>query len=483
MVPLPADRKPLGCKWVYKIKRRDDGTIDRFKARLVAKGFNQQEGVDFLDTFSPVAKLVTVKLLLALAAKNNWPLLQLDVNNAFLNGDLEEEVYMQIPQGYSVNNTSHTPLVCKLQKSLYGLRQASRQWYSKFSSFLLTLGFTQSKSDYSLFFKGSGSTYVALLVYVDDIVITGASPTEIQFLKNALSTEFKLKDLGNVRHFLGLEIARSKSGIFISQRQYVLKLLEDMGLLAAKPCVQPMDPKSQYHDFEGEFLCDDTQYRRLIGRLLYLTITRPDITYAVNRLSQFLTKPRTHHMQAAVHLLRYLKSNPGQGLFLSATPSVQLRAFSDADWAGCKATRRSITGYCVFIGDSLISWRSKKQPTVSRSSTEAEYRAIAALTCELIWLRHLLTDFGVVQTEPNIIFCDNESAIKLASNPIFHERTKHVEIDCHFIRDKIIDQTIKLLPIRTQFQIADMFTKPLPRAQLLPLMSKMSLKNVFQRSS
>ena len=208
--------------------------MDRFKARLVAKGFNQQEGVDFLDTYSPVAKMVTVKLLLALAAKNNWPLIQLDVNNAFLNGDLEEEVYMQIPQGYSVPSSTTETLVCKLQKSLYGLRQASRQWYSKFSTFLFTMGFTQSKSDYSLFFKGSGSTYVALLVYVDDIVITGASSEQIQLLKKALSDQFKLKDLGNLRHFLGLEIARSKSGIFISQRQYTLKLLEDMGLLGAK---------------------------------------------------------------------------------------------------------------------------------------------------------------------------------------------------------------------------------------------------------
>lgn len=212
--------------------------MDRFKARLVTKGFNQQEGVDFLDTYSPVAKLVTVKLLLALVAQNNWPLLQLDVNNAFLNGDLEEEVYIRLPQGYSGNFPSSfgsSPMVCKLQKSLYVLRQASMQWYSKFSSFLITLGFTQSKSDYSLFFKDSGSSYAALLVYVDDIVIIGASTDTIQLVKKDLSARFKVKDLGNLRHFLGLEIARNKSGIFISQRQYVLKLLEDMGLLATKP--------------------------------------------------------------------------------------------------------------------------------------------------------------------------------------------------------------------------------------------------------
>ena len=406
-------------------------------------------------------------MLLAIAAQQSWPLIQLDVNNAFLNGDLEEDVYMEIPKGYSVQNTdSKIPLVCKLNKSLYGLRQASRQWYSKFSSFLISQGFIQSKADYSLIYKGNGSTYVALLVYVDDIVITGASLEGINSLKQSLSEEFKLKDLGNLKMFLGLEVARSKSGISVCQRKYALELLEDTGFLASKPAHHPMDPHLKSLNFEGAPVSDPSQYRRLIGQLLYLTITRPDISYAVNRLSQFVSTPKQPHLQAVHHLLRYIKHNPSQGLFFSTTRSLQLKAFSDSDWAGCIDTRRSVTGFCVFLGDSLISWKSKKQTVVSRSSTEAEYRALAAVTGEIIWLRQLMHDFGFPPSTPALIYCDNESAIKLAKNPVFHERTKHIEIDCHFTRDKIIDKTVKLMPIRTQFQLADMLTKPLPRFKL-----------------
>ncbi|XP_023735653.2 uncharacterized mitochondrial protein AtMg00810-like [Lactuca sativa] len=412
--------------------------------------------------------MVTVKSLLTLATQNSWPLIQLDVNNAFLNGDLDEEVYMQLPQGYtpSAIHSANNTLVCKLHKSSYGLRQASRQWYSKFSSFLISQGFIQSKADYSLFYKGVGKNYVALLVYVDDIVLTGASISEINAIKESLSNTFKLKDLGKLQHFLGLEIARSAQGIFLSQRQYALKLLEDTDKLAAKPVQYPMEPACKTSNFEGLPLQDPASYRRLIGRLMYLTITRPDITYV-----------------AATHLLKYLKLNPGQGLFLSSNSSLKIRAFSVSDWAGCSDTRRSMTGFCVFIGDSMVSWKTKKQTIVSRSSTEAEYRALAVTTTEIVWLHHLLTNFRVYQHDPTAIFCDNESAIQLALNPTFDERTKHIEIDCHFIRDKILDKTVKLLPIRTTHQLADIFTKPLPRHKMIPIMSKMALHNIFQSSS
>ena len=406
VVTLPKDRKPLGCKWVFKLKRKADGSIERYKARLVAKGFNQQEGVDFLDTYSPVAKMVTVKMLLTIAAQRNWPLFQLDVNNAFLNGDLEEEVYIQLPQGYTPPQTSNTdsPLVCKLDKSLYGLRQASRQWYAKFSSFLLSEGFVQSKADFSLFTKGKDKDFVALLVYVDDIVLTGASLTAINEIKQSLSAKFRLKDLGDLKLFLGLEIARSSSGIVLSQRKYTLDLLQDAGMLASKPISYPMDPRHKFSNFDGELLKDPAQYRRLVGRLLYLTITRPDIAYAVHRLSQGMSSPRQSHYDAAQHLLRFLKQNLGQGLFLSSNPSLQLKAFSDSDWAGCMDTRRSVTGFCVFLGDSLISWKSKKQSTVSRSSTEPEYRALGSVTAEIIWLRHLQRDFGIYSSSPTLVF-------------------------------------------------------------------------------
>ena len=482
VVPLPPDKKSIGCRWLFKNKFNADGTIARHKARLVAKGYNQQEGIDFIDTFSPVAKLVTVKMLLALAAARKWHLAQLDVNNAFLNGDLFEEVYMDLPLGYTPQgdfSPKNGKLACRLHKSIYSLKQASRQWNIKFTQALVQFGFIQSKSDYSLFTKGVGSQFVALVLYVDDIIVAGPDGTTIAEVKQFLHSQFKLKDLGSLKFFLGLEIARSSSGIVVSQRQYALQLLEDFGFIDSKPVHTPMNPKVILTATDGDLLEDATLYRRLVGRLLYLTISRPDITFAVHALSQFIAAPRFPHLQAAHHLLRFIKAQPGLGLFFSASSSLQLRAFSDADWATCPDSRRSITGFCVFLGDSLISWKSKKQTTVSRSSAEAEYRALAAAASEVVWLQQLLSDFSFPSSSPALLFCDNQAAIHIASNPMFHERTKHIEIDCHFVRDRIQSGSLKLLPIRSRHQLADMFTKPLPASLLVPLISKMALKNIF----
>ena len=481
ILPLPPGKNTVGCRWVYKIKYGSNGKIERHKARLVAKGFTQQEGVDYFDIYSPVAKLVTVKMLLAIAAAKSWDLVQLDVNNAFLNGTLHEEVYMDIPPGVNIQGEqpSTNKMVCKLNKSIYGLKQASRQWFEKFSKFMLQMGFIQSKSDYSLFHKGHNENYVALLVYVDDIIITGASKSEIAKIKLQLSNAFKLKDLGNLGYFLGLEVAKSKNGIFLSQRNYALQLIEDAGLMGSKPANTPMDARQVLNDFTGELLEDPTQYRRLVGRLLYLNITRPDLAFAVQQLSQFMSSPRTPHMIAAKHLLRYLKQSPGQGVFFSNKSNLQLKAFCDSDWGRCLDTRRSVAGFCIFLGDSLVSWRSKKQATVSRSSAEAEYRAMASTSCEITSLLQILKDFDIKHNAPALMFCDNDAAVKIATNPSFHERTKHIDIDCHFVREKVLDHSVRLMPIRTNFQLADMFTKPLPSTKLEPFMSKMHLKNIY----
>lgn len=354
---------------------------------------------------------MTVKIILALAASQNWHLIQLDVNNAFLHGDLFEEVYMDLPlglhcQGESSNGSGK--LVCRLNKSLYGLKQASRQWYSKFSAYVLQIGFHQSKSDHSLFIKGSGSSFMALLVYVNDIILTGPSIQEMDSIKQHLHRQFHLKDLGQLKYFLGLEIARSASGIVMSQRHYTLQLLEDTGFLSSKPANVPMHPKANLNMVDGEELSDISHYRKLIGRLLYLTISRPDIAYAVHKLSQFVARPRSPHLMAIHHLLRYLKGHPSQGLFFSSTSSLQLKAFSDVDWGSCPDSRKSTTGYCVFLGDSMVSWKAKKQPTIARSSAEAEYRAMAATTSELIWINQLLFELATPAHTPALLFCDNQ---------------------------------------------------------------------------
>jgi hypothetical protein len=352
LTPLPPRKQPIGCRWVYKIKRRSDGTIERYKARLVAKGYTQLEGIDYHDTFSPTAKMLTVRCLLALAAAQDWSLHQLDVNNAFLHGDLHEEIYMCPPPSLQRQGEN---LVCCLNKSLYGLKQASRQWFAKFSTVIQDAGYVQSKADYSLFTCRNGKSFTALLIYVDDILITGNDLKAISTLKQFLHSRFRIKDLGALKYFLGIEVSRTKRGISISQRKYTLEILKDGGILGAKLVNFPMEQNTKLSDV-GELLRDPSQYRRLVGRLIYLTITQPDIMYSVHVLSRFMHAPRRPHMEAVLCVLRYLKNAPGQGLFFPSQNDLSLRAFCDSDWAGCPMTRRSTTGYCVFLGSSLISW-------------------------------------------------------------------------------------------------------------------------------
>ncbi|CAE5963143.1 unnamed protein product [Arabidopsis arenosa] len=449
VVSLPEGKQPIGCRWVYRIKHNADGTVDRYRARLVAKGYTQQEGVDYIDTFSPVAKLVTI--------------------------------YMDLPPGYTPPKGETLPpnAVWKLHKSLYGLKQASRQWYKKFSEVLLRDGFLQSESEHTLFVKYNDGIFIALLVYVDDIVIASNNDDAVSQLKATLAAAFKLKDLGQVKYFLGLEIARNKDGISLCQRKYTLDLLESVGFLGCKPVATPMDYTVHLHAESGDILPDATVYRALIGKLLYLTITRADITYAVHKLSQFLAQPRTHHLEAAHRVIRYLKGDPGRGLFYSAHSEIRLQAFSDADWGTCQDTRRSTTGFCVFLGDSLISWKAKKQQTASRSSAESEYRALADTTCELLWLSKLLKDLHVHISGPATIYCDSTAAIHIASNSVFHERTKHIEIDCHIVRDKLRAGFLNLMHVTTDNQLADLFTKALPPKTFKLLMSRYAFSSLF----
>lgn len=418
VVQLPANKKPIACKWVFKVKLKSNGSEERKKARLVAKGFTQRAGLDYEETFALVAKLVTVKTLLAVAAQLKWHLHQLDISNTFLHGDLEEEVYMLLPPRYEQQGESGKQLVCELNKSIYGLKQASRQWNAKLTSYILSQGFVQSKADYSLFCKQTGCSFTVLLVYVDDIIIGGNDLMYIDQFKNEINDQFKLRDLRILKYFLGLEVARTEKGISICQRKYALEILSDAGYLGVKPATNPLPHNLKVSKDEGVDVQDASEYRRLVGRLLYLTITRPDLSFAVQMLSQFLESPKQSHMEAIHHVLRYLKGTPGQGLFFESKLDLQLKGYCDADWAACSTTRRSVTGYYVFLGNSLISWKSKKQHTVSRSSVEAEYRSMATAVCELSWLKNLLNDLSIKQSKPALLFCDNLSLYAL----FFHEK-------------------------------------------------------------
>jgi len=387
LVPPSTTRNIIGCKWVFRIKRKADGTVDRYKARLVAKGFHQQPGVDYGETYSPVVKPTTVRTVLSLAISAGWAIRQIDINNAFLHGTLSEEVFMSQPPGFSHPQFPHH--ICKLHKALYGLKQAPRAWFSRLSSKLLALGFRGAKTDSSLFIFKSPEFTMFILIYVDDIIITCSKDSAIDNLLSLLQSDFSIKDLGLLNFFLGIEVVDTPDGSLLSQKRYILDILRRTNMVAAKPVSSPMSTATNLSAFEGAFFDDPTLYRSTVGALQYLCITRPDISFTVNKLSQFLHQPTVLHWQSIKRLLRYLKQTIHFGLQIHRSSSTTLQAFTDADWAGSRDDRRSTDGYCIFLGQNMISWSCRKQATVARSITEAEYKSLANAAAEITWLRSL----------------------------------------------------------------------------------------------
>ncbi|CAN1141771.1 Retrovirus-related Pol polyprotein from transposon TNT 1-94 [Linum perenne] len=477
IVSLPEGKKSVGCKWVFTVKCNTDGSIERYKARLVARGFTQTYGLDYTETFAPVAKINSIRVLLSIAVNLNWPLHQLDIKNAFLNGTLDEEVYMTLPPGYE--KTLGPGKVCRLNKSLYGLKQSPRAWFEKFGTVVKRFGFIQSQADHTMFINHlPNNKLVVLIVYVDDIIVTGDDEAGIMLIKKQLATEFEIKDLGMLRYFLGLEFARSTEGLFVSQRKYILDLLEETGMTGCRPAETPMEAALKLRPSDKSEVKDQERYQRLVGKLIYLAHTRPDITFAVSVVSQFMHAPGAIHFDAVYRILRYLKGSPGKGLMFKKRNGLQIEAYTDADWAGDVNDRRSTSGYCTFVGGNLVSWRSKKQTVVARSSAEAEFRAVAHGICEVIWITRLLEELRISIPKPIRVYCDNKAAVAIAHNPVLHDRTKHVEIDKHFIKEKLDSGKICMPYISTTEQVADIFTKSLYKGQFTYLLRKLAMDDI-----
>ncbi|KAM0038591.1 putative RNA-directed DNA polymerase [Helianthus debilis subsp. tardiflorus] len=484
LVPHAPNTNIVDCKWVYKVKRDQHGAIKRYKARLVAKGFNQQAGLDYTETFSPVVKSTTIRVVLSLAVTKQWPLRQLDVQNAFLHGDLKETVYLKQPPGFV--DPTKPDHVCLLHKSLYGLKQAPRAWFERLSAALFGLGFKGSKTDPSLFIYSHQGTLLYMLVYVDDIILTGNNNRAIDHVVGSLGQTFAIQDMGQLSYFLGIEVVRSGSDLILSQQKYINELLARANLSKAKPVPSPCTTSASLSLGDSSPFADPVKYRQMVGALQYVTLSRPDITYAVNKVCQFMHSPTENHWSAVKRILRYLHGTSNHGLLISSSSSSvlhaytdahNLTAFSDSDWAGCPDDRRSTGGYAIYLGSNLISWSARKQRTVSRSSTEAEYKALANTVAELTWLETLMTELRVPMRMAPILWCDNLGATYLSANPVFHARTKHVEVDFHFVREKVAQRKLSVQFISTHDQIADIFTKPLPSDRFLFLKSKLKVRS------
>ncbi|KAK8913644.1 hypothetical protein KSP39_PZI023491 [Platanthera zijinensis] len=458
LVPKPKDHPIVGTKWVFRNKLDDQGVIVRNKARLVAQGYSQQEGIDYDQTFAPVARLEAIRIFLAYAAHKGFKVYQMDVKSAFLNGDIKEEVYVRQPPGFI--SLTHPDYVYKLHKALYGLKQAPRAWYETLACFLLENDFVRGRVDQTLFIRTHKSHTLLVQIYVDDIIFGSTDSKLCKKFSKLMHSKFEMSSMGELSFFLGLQVKQHAEGIFISQTKYAKELVKKFGMSDASCMKTPMPSNAVVDADEHGKPVDQTTYRAIIGSLLYLTASRPDIMFATCICARFQVSPRESHLILVKRILRYVKSCPNLGLWYPKDSAFDLTGFSDADYAGCRIDRKSTSGTCQFLGDRLVSWFCKKQTSVSTSTAEAEYMAAGSCCSQILWIQNQLLDYGY-NLEKSKIFCDNTSAISIAQNPVLHSRTKHIEIRHHFLRDNVEKNKIELQYIPTDLQRGDIFTKPL----------------------
>jgi hypothetical protein len=475
LVPRPENKSVIKTRWVFRNKLDEDGIVIRNKARLVAKGYSQQEGIDYDETYAPVARLEAIRMFLAFAAHSDYKVYQMDVKSAFLNGELEEEVYVEQPPGFE--DAALLDFVYYLFKALYGLKQAPRTWYDTLSLFLLENGFTRGVIDKTLFYKQHKNDLILVQVYVDDIIFGSTNDDLCKRFAKLMQSKYEMSMMGELTFFLGLQVSQKQDGIFICQSKYVRDLLKKYHLEDSSPAKTPMPTATKLNQDQSGKKVDITNYRGMIGSLLYLTASRPDIMFATCLCARFQADPRESHLIAVKRIFRYLKGTPNFGIWYPKGTGFNLVGYTDSDFAGCKIDRKSTSGSCQFLGRRLVSWQSKKQHSVSTSTAEAEYIAAGSCCAQILWMRNQLRDYGLLLNKIPI-FCDNTSAIAISNNPVQHSRTKHIDIRYHFLREHVMNGTVELHFVPTEEQLADIFTKPLDESTFSRLVGELGMLNL-----
>ncbi|CAH9068398.1 unnamed protein product [Cuscuta epithymum] len=474
LTELPKGCKPIGCKWIFKKKFNPDGSIDKYKARLVAKGFSQKQDVDYFDTFAPVTRISSIRTLIALASIHKLLIHQMDVKTAFLNGELEEEIYMMQPEGHVVSGQEHK--VCKLVKSLYGLKQAPKQWNEKFDEVLLAHGFTSLEVDKCVYTKIKNGVCIIICLYVDDMLIFSSNIELINETKSFLASKFDMKDLGEAKLILGIKVIRKDDGIILSQEHYAEKLLKKFGHFDVKPVEIPYDSSTHLKKHRGDPEAQ-YEYAQIIGSLLHLmNYTRPDIAYAVGRLSRYTHNPSGDHWTALRRLLRYLRGTMNYGIFYRGLPAV-LEGYSDANWVSDSDEIKSNTGYIFTLGGGAIMWKSTKQSLISRSTMESELIALEVTSSEVEWLKNFLAEIPVgTKPTPSVsILCDCQSAINTAKKMCYNGKNRHIRLRHKVIKRLLKNGIISINFVRSEGNLADPLTKALGRKMISETSREMGL--------
>jgi uncharacterized OsmC-like protein len=480
LTDLPAGIRPIGVKWIYKTKFNESGQIDKCKARLVAKGYSQKYGIDYNEVFAPVARWETIRTVLACAASNSWCVYQLDVKSAFLHSELSEDIYVEQPLGYHQGDSRK---VYKLRKALYGLKQAPRAWYSKIEAYFVSEGFLKCPAEHTLFVKAKDKDILIVSVYVDDLIVTGNNEAQIDEFKQSMMKQFAMTDLGKMKYFLGVEVNQTEDGIFIHQSKYATEILNKFGMSNCNSVNNPIVPGCKLVKDENGKAGDAKSYKQIVGSLMYLLATRPDLAFSVCLTARFMDRPTEIHFAAVKRILRYLKGTVGFGILYkssrkASSEETKLNGWTDSDYAGDLDDRKSTSGYVFMLGNAVVSWSSKKEPIVTLSTTEAEFVAAAACACQCLWLKNVLIHLQVMDDEKILIHCDKSSSIKLTKNPILHGRCKHIDVRFHFLRDLAKDNVIELVHCKSQDQIADIMTKPLKFEAFSKLRNSLGIVNV-----